>query len=150
MPESTPDWLVDDSLAPNPEGPLAPLYEAAGRGQLALPHCGACDVALELDQLRCDACGAAEIAWRVVPPTGAVHSATTVHRREPGLIRTSDPYHLVDVELDSGHRLLVTTVHPTPAAPAIGEPARLVFRTVGGVAVPALALALPSSHPETE
>lgn len=148
MPESTvPDWLVDDSLAPNPEGALAPLYEAAGRGELALPHCAACAVALELDQLRCDVCGATEIAWRVVQPTGSVHSSTTVHRREPGLIRTPDPYHLVDVELDSGHRLLVTTAQPTSAAPAIGAPARVVFRTVAGVAVPALAL--PPSDPET-
>lgn len=133
------DWLVDDALAPSTGGTLAPLYAAAARGELALPHCGACGLALELEQLRCDACGATAVEWRAVDPNGTVHSATTVHRREAGLIRATEPYHIADVELTSGHRLLMTTDRPTSTAPAIGDPARIVFRTVGGVAVPALA-----------
>ncbi len=133
------DWLVDDSLAPATDGTLAPLYAAAARGELALPHCPACGQPLELEQLRCESCGAIGASWRGVEPTGTVHSVTTVHRREPGLIRATAPYHIVDVELTSGHRLLMTTDVPTPRPPAIGDPARIVFRRVGGVAVPALA-----------
>ena len=134
------DWLVHDSLAPNTAGALAPLYAAAARGELALPHCSGCGQPLELDQHRCDGCGSTSIAWRAVSPTGTVHSSTTVHRREPGLVLTTDPYHVIDVELLSGHRLIVTTDRPTAAAPVIGDPARIVFRSVGGVAVPSLAV----------
>jgi len=86
------DWLVYDSLAPSTHGALAPLYEAAERGELSLPHCGQCGQPLELDQQRCDACGSAVIAWRAVEQKGTVHSSTTVHRREPGLILTEEPY----------------------------------------------------------
>lgn len=143
-----PDWLVADSLTPSIDGPLAPLYRAAAHGELALPHCGGCDQPLELEQARCDACGSTEIAWRTVDPSGTVHSFTTVHRQESGLILATDPYHIVDVELGSGHRLLMTTEGPVSTPPAIGEPARVVFRHVGGVAIPALAV--PVARPDHE
>jgi len=132
------DWLVPDSLAPNTDGPLLPLYKAAARGELALPFCAQCDTPLELDQTRCDNCGHDVVSWRTVAPLGVVHAATTVHRREPGLILTTAPYHVVDVELDSGHRLLMTTTHAVATTPIIGAAAVIAFRSVGGVSVPAL------------
>ena len=135
------DWLVDDSLAPHTDGTLAPMYAAATAGQLALPHCRACGQPLELEQLRCDACGADDVAWLRVDPSGTIHSVTTVHRREPGLIVATGPYHVVDVELASGHRLVMTTDRPTATTPAIGDPARIVFRDVAGVPVPSLTTA---------
>lgn len=140
------DWLVDDSLAPVADGALAPLFAAAADGVLALPHCAACGTPLELDQYRCDACAGTDVDWRAVPPSGTVHAVTTVHRREPGLIRATGPYHLADVELASGHRLIVTTDRPTTTSPAIGDAATIVFRQVGGVAVPALATGTPSEE----
>lgn len=141
------DWLVDDSLAPATSGALAPLYEAAERGELALPHCGSCTEPLELEQSRCDRCGSTDVAWRTVAPTGTVHSVTTVHRRERSLIVADQPYHVVDVELASGHRLLMTTVGPTRDAPRIGDPAHVEFRHVGGVPLPALSTTDPTDPP---
>lgn len=141
------DWLVSDSLAPSTDGALAPLYEAAGQGELAVPFCGACNTPLELEQLRCDICGSAAVTWRVVERRGTVHSVTTVHRREPGLIVAVVPYHVIDVELVSGHRLLMTTSAPIDRSPAIGDPAEITFRRVAGRAIPALAvptLAVPT------
>lgn len=141
------DWLVSDSLAPSTDGALAPLYEAAGRGELAVPFCGTCSTPLELEQLRCDICGSAAATWRVVERRGTVHSVTTVHRREPGLIVAVVPYHVIDVELVSGHRLLMTTSAPIDRSPAIGEPAEITFRRVAGRAIPALAVStLPVSN----
>jgi hypothetical protein len=61
-----------------------------------------------------------------------------VHRLEPGLIVATVPYHVVDVELASGHRVLMTTSIATDRSPAIGDPANITFRRVAGVAVPAL------------
>jgi uncharacterized OB-fold protein len=139
------DWLVAPDLAPDPADPvMAPLYAAAARGALALPFCAACSIPLELEQYVCDGCGdSAEIGtagreWRDVPRAGTVHAATLVHRREPGLIVATGPYPVIDVELTSGHRLVLTTATPSGAAPDIGAPVEIAFRTVGAVTLPAV------------
>ena len=139
------DWLVAPELAPDAADPvMAPVYEAAARGALALPFCAACGTPLELEQYVCDACGAsAEIGtagreWRDVPLAGTVHTATLVHRREPGLIVAAGPYPVIDVELTSGHRLVLTTAAPSGQAPDIGAPVEIAFRTVGAVNLPAV------------
>jgi uncharacterized protein len=149
------DWLVAPDLAPDPADPvLAPLYAAAARGALALPFCGACSTPLELEQYVCDGCGAsAEIgtagrAWRDVPLAGAVHAATLVHRREPGLIVATGPYPVIDVDLASGHRLVLTTAAPSGTAPAVGSPVEIAFRVVGAVTLPAVRVAWPHRSPE--
>jgi uncharacterized protein len=158
-PQETPtgvgDWLVAPELAPDAVDPvMAPVYEAAARGALALPFCAACATPLELEQYVCDACGAsAEIgtagrAWRDVPLAGAVHAATLVHRREPGLILATGPYPVIDVELASGHRLVLTTATPSGTAPDIGAPVEIAFRVVGAVTLPAVRVAWPHRSPE--
>jgi uncharacterized protein len=143
------DWLAAAALAPVADGSLAALYTGAADGRLVLPFCAGCGLALELEQRVCDGCARADVAWRDVPPTGTVHAATTVHRREPGLIRATEPYHVLDVEVASGHRLVMTTITATPLAPAIGQPVAIAFRTIGGVAVPAARL-IAGHPPETE
>ena len=133
------DWLLDSALAPEPEhDALAPLYRAATRGELALPFCAECAQPLERDQEVCDACSRAEHDWRTVELRGTVHAATLMHRREPGLVHAQAPYPIVDVELESGHRLVVTTAQPAQVAPAIGTHVRIGFRRLGDVAIPAI------------
>jgi uncharacterized OB-fold protein len=133
------DWLLNSALAPEPEhDALRPLYQAATRGELALPFCAACAQPLELDQEVCDACGGTEHDWRTVDLRGTVHAATLMHRREPGLVRAQAPYPIVDVELESGHRILMTTAQPSDAAPEIGAKVRIGFRRLGDVAIPAI------------
>jgi uncharacterized protein len=133
------DWLLDPVLAPAAEDDLlAPLYRAASRNELALPFCAACATALELDQEVCDACGGTEHDWRAVDPRGTVHAATLMHRREPGLVHAESPYPIVDVELNSGHRIVMTTARPSDAAPQIGTAVRIGFRLLGDVAIPAI------------
>ncbi|WP_261574921.1 Zn-ribbon domain-containing OB-fold protein [Frankia gtarii] len=134
------DWLVDAALAPLADGSLAPLYAGAAAGELTLPFCAACGLALELEQRACDGCGATDIRWRPVERAGSVHAVTLVHRREPGLVRVTEPYPVLDIELASGHRLIMTTLTATGSAPAIGRPVTIGFRHVGGVAVPAASL----------
>jgi uncharacterized protein len=139
------DWLAAPDLAPDSADPvMAPVYEAAARGVLALPFCAACSTALELEQYVCDVCGAnadlgtAGREWRAVPLEGTVHTATLVHRREPGLIVATEPYPVIDVELASGHRLVLTTDTPSGQAPDIGTAVEIAFRSVGAVKLPAV------------
>jgi uncharacterized protein len=138
------DWLVAPELAPDATDPvMAPLYAAA------LPFCAACSTPLELEQYVCDVCGAsAEVGtpgreWRDVPLAGTVHTATLVHRREPGLIVAAGPYPVIDVELTSGHRLVLTTATPSGQAPELGAPVEIAFRTVGAVTLPAVQVLRP-------
>ena len=149
------DWLVAPELAPDTADPvMAPMYAAAARGALALPFCAACGTPLELEQYVCDTCGArAEIGtpgreWRDVPLAGTVHTATLVHRREPGLIVTTGPYPVIDVELTSGHRLVLTTATPSAQAPEIAAPVEIAFRVVGAVTLPAVRAAWQQRPPE--
>jgi uncharacterized OB-fold protein len=133
------DWLLDSTLAPTADDDLlAPLYRAAARDVLAMPFCAACALALELDQEVCDSCGHSERNWRAVDPSGTVHATTLMHRREPGLVHGKTPYPIVDVELSSGHRMVMTTVRPTDTAPLIGAAVRIGFRHLGSVAIPAI------------
>ncbi|MDT5019460.1 MAG: uncharacterized protein QOD39_5620 [Mycobacterium sp.] len=133
------DWLLDPALAPAVEGDvIRPLYDAAARGELVLPFCADCELPLELEQRTCDGCGGAERVWRQVDPRGSVHTATMMHRREPGLVRATDPYLIVDVEMGSGHRIVMTTLTPTDAMPRIGTPVRIGFRRLGDIAIPAV------------
>jgi len=48
------------------------------------------------------------------------------------------PYPIVDVELSSGHRMVMTTVQPADTAPPIGTAVRIGFRHLGDVAIPAI------------
>jgi uncharacterized OB-fold protein len=135
------DWLLDPALAPAIDGDMIrPLYDAAARGELALPFCTDCELPLELEQQTCDGCGNSEHVWRQVDPSGIVHATTMMHRREPGLVRATGPYLIVDVEMDSGHRIVMTTLSPTDATPRIGTPVRIGFRRLGDVAIPAVSL----------
>jgi uncharacterized protein len=133
------DWLLDSALAPTADDDvLAPLYRAASRDELVMPFCAACTLPLELDQEVCDSCGNTERAWRTVDLRGTVHAATLMHRCEPGLVRGVAPYPIVDVELTSGHRIVMTTVQPAGTAPPIGTAVRIGFRRLGDVAIPAI------------
>lgn len=140
------DWLLDADLRPDTRGSLSPLYEACAEGRLCMPFCEDCARPLELEQFVCDACSG-QVRWCGVPLVGVVHAATTVHRREPGLVLADVPYQVLDVELQSGHRLTMTTTAVRADPLAIGEPVTIGFRTIGSVAVPAVAVPSP---PEQE
>ncbi|GAA1970434.1 hypothetical protein GCM10009798_33980 [Nocardioides panacihumi] len=140
----TSDWLLADSLAPDvSDDLLAPLYAAGARHELVLPFCGDCSLPLDLDQQVCDGCGAAEIAWRPVEKAGTVHSVTVMHRREPDLVVASDPYPILDVELASGHRLIMTTHARSESVPRVGDRVTVAFRELGGVPIPSATPAAP-------
>ncbi|HEY1841696.1 MAG TPA: OB-fold domain-containing protein [Mycobacterium sp.] len=133
------DWLLDRALAPDTDDDtLAPLYRAASHHELVLPFCATCALPLEFDQKACDHCGDTEHDWRTVDLHGVVHAATLMHRREPGLVLALAPYPIIDVELASGHRMVMTTVQSADTAPPIGTAVRIGFRRLGDVVLPAI------------
>ncbi|MCW2530166.1 MAG: hypothetical protein JWM76_5026 [Pseudonocardiales bacterium] len=137
--ETAEDWLVSASIAPSldEDDAIAPLYVGAARGALTLPFCGDCGEPVELEQRVCDRCTSTAIEWRDTDLTGIVHAVTVVHRLEPGLIRFDRPYPVLDVEVASGHRLVMTTVEPVAENPTIGQRVEIDFRHVGLAVIPA-------------
>lgn len=145
----TADWLVSDALAPDiDDGALAPLYAGAARDALTLPFCAACDQPLELDQQICDRCLSASRTWRDVERRGVVHAATLVHRRERDLIVAGEPYPVLDVEVASGHRIVMTTRLPANHLPDLGSTVTIGFRRIGDGHVPAADLPTTDSNSE--
>lgn len=132
------DWLLDPSLAPPPVTRCwrRCTTRRSGRGDAAV-LCRMRETtgtrAGHLRRLR-----GGDRSWRAVAPHGTVHAATLMHRREPGLVHARGPYPIVDVELDSGHRLVMTTARPTDTAPRIGTAVHIAFRRLGDVVIPAI------------
>lgn len=134
------DWLADAALAPPVSARCAPFHDAAAVGRVVLPCCRACATPMELDQVACHRCAAAEPVWEEVPPIGQVHSVSVVHRVAPPQILTDSPYLLIDVEFHSGHRLVLTTTVPWQQPPAVGRQVRIGFRRLGVTPLPAVDL----------
>lgn len=134
------DWLVDDSLAPPSTDRCAPFHAAAAEARLVLPRCSACERPLELDQIACHGCGIVGAAWHELQPRGHVHAATVVHRVSVPQVLADAPYVLIDVEFETGHRLVLTTTGPWSDAPRVGQEVQIGFRCVGGTYLPAVDL----------
>lgn len=149
---ATRDWLLEEALAPDTDDDhMLAFYEAAARGELILPFCTDCHLQLDLEQYVCDRCGSFDSSWQSVDLIGVVHSATTMCRFETGLVRVDVPYPILDIELSSGHRLIMTTLDPTSVTPSIGDEVGIAFRKLGGVAIPSAFSTIQNTAPiETE
>lgn len=132
------DWLVDDTLAPPVTERCEPFHAAASNGRVVLPSCEACAGPVELDQVACHRCGAVGTVWHEVPRRAKVHASSLVHRVAPPQILSDKPYLLIDVEFESGHRLVLTTTRPWTEPPEIGLQVPIGFRRVGEVHLPAV------------
>lgn len=130
------DWLMDPAARPSGEPPLEEFLEAAAAGSLSMPFCSLCDRPLDIDQVRCEGCCEGRPTWRQVDLTGRVLAAIEMHRFEKSLVRSTAPYQLVEVELVSGHRLIVSTDEPTSRKYQAGDAIDLGLVEVGGQNVP--------------
>jgi uncharacterized protein len=133
-------------FAPPPDDPLlAPFWEAAGRGVVALPRCAVCHrwSWYPLDGCPCGHDG--DLEWRDLPGTGRIFTFTRVERAflpsggEP-------PYTLVLVELDGapGPRLVTVLVGEGSAEPQVGAAVRLAPTRFATHTLPTVELAGPT------
>jgi uncharacterized protein len=125
----------------------AGYWDAAARGEIALPRCSACSHFALPPTMVCPVCGTTDprFVYEVVERGGAIRSWTVV--RDAFLPGFEDelPYVLVDVELDaeSGLRMIGRLVEGTAATLRIGDRVTVVFDTVtDDVAVPSFTLAV--------
>jgi uncharacterized OB-fold protein len=129
------DHLLRDVAEPERGGALDPLYEAGESGELQLPFCTRNRHPLDLDQSRCEQCGAGP-EWRTVEASCRVLAVIVMHRLESRLVAVDTPYAVYDVELGSGHRLYLAAADPIAPAAAIGDQLAIGWVRLGARTVP--------------
>ena len=109
-----------------------PHVEAMQAHRVLVQHCAHCDTWLAPAQVRCDACGAPDPAWREAAGRGTVHTFIVMHRAFHPAFEPLVPYVVAVVELAEGPRLMTNLVGCAPAAVHVGMPVTACFETVEG------------------
>ncbi len=131
-----PDWLLQDSAAPSDVAPLTQYLSGSAEGKLVMPFCAACQHPLDLDQLQCDACAHQERTWQEVEPAGVTTVAIMMNRVDARYVKHDAAYPVIEVLLNSGHRIIVSTSSVADAPIAADTPVRLEFVRVGTQNIP--------------
>jgi hypothetical protein len=122
--------------APEVHADTAAFWEATGRHELLVQHCGGCGLAIWYPRFVCPACHGTDLAYRNSMGTGTIYSLTLTTR---GILEYKDcgPYVLALVELDEGPKVLTNIVEADPAGLEIGQRVEVVFHDTGeGTALP--------------
>ena len=123
---------------PSPES--KPFWDAAKRGSLELPRCGACHALHYYPRGVCPHCLSSDLRWERVSGKGTLHTFTIVHRGQKGF-PVPAPYVLAVVELTEGPRMMTTLIDVALPTVKVGMPVEVCFRDVSD------AIALPLFRP---
>lgn len=136
-------------LRPFVDADGAPYFEYAAKGELRMQTCGRCGEVLFPPRPMCPRCQSTEFEWKRMSGRGHIWSFAVPH---PPLLpdyAAVAPYPVVVVELEEDRRLrvvgnLVASASPDagidsvdPSTIEIGQPVRVVFRDLEGLAVAA-------------
>jgi uncharacterized OB-fold protein len=140
---------MDEAADPIVNALNRPFWEAAERGVLRLPVCGATMRAFWPPSPLSPFDVGAQVVWKECPPTGVLLSRIVFRRlfHEPFSVHL--PYAAGLTQLDTGPRLQGFIARPDdPSAPRPGDRVRLEFQvlTPGGRHVPVLVVA-PGEQP---
>lgn len=108
-----------------------PFWDAAERGELALPRCSACRRWQWYPDNAGPDCTGAHLEWVTLAGTGKVHTWTRVHRSFLPDQTTGDPYTVVFVELDGAEGPRLVADLAPEETPRIGMEVRVRFDKVG-------------------
>jgi len=110
--------------------PTRPFWEAAARGELAIPRCAACGRLNWYPPERCRHCGGDELPWVAVSGRGTLFSWAVVRRALWRPFAGKVPYvtGLVALEEDPAVRIVTNVVNCTPEDLSPDMPVRAVFR----------------------
>jgi len=113
------------------------FWEGAGRHELVLQRCRACDTVQHRPRAICATCLSSEIEHFVASGRGTVYSCTVTHQNGQPAFRDACPYVLAYVDLEEGPRLMTNVVGCAPEDVRIGMAVRVDFVDTGDqMAVP--------------
>ncbi|WP_433045995.1 Zn-ribbon domain-containing OB-fold protein [Dactylosporangium sp. CS-033363] len=131
---------------PSLDGPAARYWEAAREGRLELQRCRDCRHWIHFPDLRCPACGSAELGFEPAAGTGAVETFTVVHRVFVPGFEPDAPYAVGWIALDEqpGLRVFADLTGVRPENVHIGQRVTACFTERAGWG---LMLSFAPDHP---
>lgn len=102
-------------------------WEGAGRGELVLQRCRACQVVQHRPRGFCVSCFSDDIEHFVASGRGEVHTYSIVRQNQMPRFRDALPYVVAYVQLEEGPQLLTNIVDCEPEAVSIGMSVRVDF-----------------------
>ena len=101
------------------------FWDAAKEGRFHVKRCLDCEKVHWYPRALCPFCMSENTTWQVSAGTGVIYTFSA-------MLRTAQPYIVAFVTLDEGPTLLSNIVNCDPAALAIGQPVRGLFRPSDG------------------
>ncbi len=133
-------------LVPQPDEDSGPFWDGCRAGELRMQACASCGRHRFPPRPMCPWCRSTESSWNRMSGRGTIWSFVVAHPPLLPAYQELAPYNVVVVALDEDPTLRVVgnllateegTINETdPATIRIGEPVRVVFQAVDGVAVP--------------
>jgi uncharacterized OB-fold protein len=102
-------------------------WEGAGRGELVLQRCRACQVVQHRPRGLCVSCLSDDIEHFLASGRGEVYTYSIVHQNQMPNFRNALPYVVAYVQLEEGPQLLTNIVGCEPDSVSIGMSVRVDF-----------------------
>jgi uncharacterized OB-fold protein len=102
-------------------------WEGAGRGELVLQRCRACQVVQHRPRGLCVSCLSDDIEHILASGRGEVHTYSIVHQNQMPNFRNARPYVVAYVQLEDGPQLHTNIVGCEPDSVSIGMSVRVDF-----------------------
>lgn len=114
-------------------GPLAPLWQAAARGEFALPRCADCGAFDWYPKGQCRGCHGRNIDWAPLSGRGSLFSWAVVNRALHKPLAPIAPYvsAIVVIDEDRLTRFVTRLIDCDPAALRTGMPVEVRFADLG-------------------
>jgi uncharacterized OB-fold protein len=127
---------------------VAPFYDAAARGELAVTRCAACDRYVWYPTEACDACGGA-LEWVPVSGRGSLFSWAVVHRAFLPAFADKVPFvtALVALAEDPAVRIVTNVVDAAPESLRADLALEVTFRPLAFSTVPGREVIVPMFRP---
>lgn len=140
-----PDFPLPDPADDRTAG----FFDAAARGELAIPRCDGCGRHVWYPQATCPDCGSPAMPWTVVSGRGVLFSWAVVRRAFLPAFEDRVPFvtGLVTIDEDPRVRVVTLVVEADPETLVVGQPARAVFRALSFPTVPGRAVTVPMFVP---
>lgn len=128
--------MADPKPFPLPDtqrGPVAPLWQAAARGQFSLPRCTACGAFDWYPHGQCGQCGGEDIAWTPLSGRATLFSWAVVNRALHKPLAPIAPYvsAIVVIDEDRKTRFVTRLVDCDPDTLQAGMPVEVRFADLG-------------------
>lgn len=123
------DFVIEKPLpAVTEDG--APYWEAARRGELAMPRCAACRHWVWPPSVVCPKCLGDDLTWERLSGRGTIYSFIVIHRPQHPAFLEDAPYNVAIVDLEEGPRLHANVLECANEDLCIGMPVEVVFDRV--------------------